>query len=103
MCACSTRCMSCARGGASAAPNTTGQKSAAVAVQGDGTGAISIYGTRYPDENFTARHTGPGLLSSANSGPNTNGCQARAPRPRPTLLPGSTRLACTLEAAIAGV
>lgn len=44
-------------------------------LKGDGTGAISIYGTRFPDENFIARHTGAGLLSSANSGPNTNGCQ----------------------------
>lgn len=47
-------------------------------VQGDGTGAISIYGTRFPDENFIGRHTGAGLLSSANSGPNTNGCQVVA-------------------------
>lgn len=36
------------------------------AVQGDGTGATSIYGTRYADENFIARHTGPGLLSSVS-------------------------------------
>ena len=43
--------------------------------QGDGTGALSIYGTRYADENFAARHTGAGLLSCANSGPDSNGCQ----------------------------
>lgn len=53
-------------------------------MQGDGTGAISIYGTRYPDENFTGRHTGPGLLSSANSGPNTNGCQVKHLPRRPS-------------------
>jgi peptidyl-prolyl isomerase H (cyclophilin H) len=37
---------------------------------------MSIYGaTSFPDENFLHKHDRPGLLSSANSGPNTNGCQ----------------------------
>eukprot|EP00929_Paragymnodinium_shiwhaense_P092101 TRINITY_DN51988_c0_g1_i1.p2 TRINITY_DN51988_c0_g1~~TRINITY_DN51988_c0_g1_i1.p2 ORF type:complete len:184 (-),score=33.53 TRINITY_DN51988_c0_g1_i1:139-690(-) len=44
-------------------------------VKGDGSGRLCIYGDKFEDEGFVRKHTGPGLLSMANSGPNTNGCQ----------------------------
>lgn len=43
---------------------------------GTGRGGQSIYGEKFEDEISTSlKHTGAGILSMANSGPNTNGSQ----------------------------
>lgn len=44
-------------------------------VNGNGTGSISVYNGKFDDENFIKKHNKGGMLSMANSGEDTNGCQ----------------------------
>ena len=43
--------------------------------RGDGSGGFSVYGDKFEDEDFSIPHNQQGILSMANSGPNTNGSQ----------------------------
>ncbi|CAG7837054.1 unnamed protein product [Allacma fusca] len=55
----------------------------------DGSGSKSAFGDHFPDENFIFKHDKPGVLSMANSGPNTNGSQFMIAAKRLSVLDGT--------------
>ncbi|KAK1633077.1 hypothetical protein QYE76_007392 [Lolium multiflorum] len=44
-------------------------------IRGDGKGSESIYGGTFSDENFSVKHTHPGVVAMSNSGTDSNGSQ----------------------------
>ncbi|KAJ4842598.1 Peptidyl-prolyl cis-trans isomerase cyp40 [Turnera subulata] len=53
---------------------------------GNGTGGESIYGLKFDDEKLDWKHERKGMLSMANSGPDTNGSQFFITTARPSHL-----------------